>query len=54
MKGKINFEIQIVFEAGPDSLFRKLASRIEIGRSVFITGILDLDDVEAPFVELIY
>jgi hypothetical protein len=50
-KGKINFKIQIVFEAGPDSRFRKLASRIEIGRSVFITGILDLDDVEVPFVE---
>ena len=50
-KEKMNFKIQVVFEAGPDSRFKKLASRLEIGKSVFITGFLDLDDVEIPFVE---
>ncbi|GBC00553.1 hypothetical protein RclHR1_00390007 [Rhizophagus clarus] len=42
---------RIVFEAGPDSRFKKLAPRLEIGRLVFITGILDLDNVKIPFVE---
>ena len=50
-KGKMNFKIQIVFEAGPDSRFRKLLPKLEIGKLVFIIGILDLDDVEVPFVE---
>jgi hypothetical protein len=50
-KGKMNFKIQIVFEAGADSRFRKLPLKLEVGKLVFITGVLDLEDVELPFVD---
>ncbi|GBB86648.1 hypothetical protein RclHR1_13010004 [Rhizophagus clarus] len=50
-KEKMNFKIQVVFEAEPDSRFKKLAPRLETERLVFITGILDLEDVKIPFIE---
>ena len=50
-KERMNFKVQVVYEAGPNSRFRKLASRLDIGKLVYITGFLDLNDNELPFVE---
>jgi len=47
----MNFKIQVVYDAGPTSRFRKLASKLEIGKLAYITGFLDLNDNELPFVE---
>ena len=56
-KEKMIFKIQVVFEAGPNSRFRKLATRLDIGKLIFITGFLDLDDneifVEAKEIDLL-
>ena len=49
-KEKMNFKIEIIYESGPNSRFRKLSSKLEIGKLVFITGFLDLDDNELPCV----
>jgi hypothetical protein len=48
---RMNFNIQVVYEAGPDSRFRKLASRLTIGKFVFISGFFDLNENESPFIE---
>jgi hypothetical protein len=48
---KMNFNIQVVYEAGPDSRFRKLASKLVIGKLVFISGFFDLNENELPFIE---
>src|SRR5437763_3739476 len=50
-KGKMNFKIQVVYEAGPDSRFRKLSPKLEIGKLIFISGFFDLDNDEFPFIE---
>jgi hypothetical protein len=50
-KEKINFKIHVVYEAGPDSRFRKLASRLQIGKLIFISGFFDLNENETPFIE---
>jgi hypothetical protein len=50
-KEKMNFKIQVVYEAGPNSRFSKLASRLQIGKTVFISGFFDLNENELPFVE---
>ena len=50
-KGRISFKVQVVFEAGPDSRFRKFTPKLEIGRLIFISGLLDLSDDDLPFVE---
>ena len=50
-KEKINFKIQVVYEAGPNSRFKKLAPRLQIGKLIFISGFFDLDDNEFPFIE---
>lgn len=47
----MNFKIQVVYEAGPTSRFNKLASRLQIGKTVFISGFFDLNENELPFVE---
>jgi hypothetical protein len=56
-KEKMIFKLQVVFEAGPDSRFKKLPSRLDTGRLIFITGFLDLDDdeifVEAKEIDLL-
>ena len=56
-KEKMIFKLQVVFEAGPDSRFRKLPPRLDIGKLIFITGFLDLDDdeiyVEAKEIDLL-
>ena len=36
-KGKVNFKIQVVYEAGPNSRFAKLASKLQLGKLVFIS-----------------
>src|SRR4051794_39926144 len=50
-KGRIYFKIQVVYDAGSDSRFKKLAPKLEIGKMIFITGLLDLSDDDLPFVE---
>ncbi len=50
-KGRINFKIQVVYEVGPDSHFRKLTPKLEIGKLIFVAGLLDLSDDDLPFVE---
>ncbi|CAB5313954.1 unnamed protein product [Rhizophagus irregularis] len=50
-KEKINFRIHIVYEAGPNSRFIKLASRLQVGKLIFISGFFDLNENEIPFVE---
>ncbi|CAG8609985.1 1691_t:CDS:2 [Rhizophagus irregularis] len=50
-KEKINFRIHIVYEAGPTSRFIKLASRLQVGKLIFISGFFDLNENEIPFVE---
>ena len=49
-KGRINLKIQVVYEVGSDSRFRKLTPKLEIGKAIFISGLLDLSDNELPFV----
>ena len=50
-KGRITFKIQTIYEAGPDSHFRKLTTKLEIGKLIFIAGLLDLSDDDLPFVD---
>lgn len=50
-KGKVNFKIQVVYDASQESRFRKLAPILEIGKLIFIAGLLDLSDNDLPFVE---
>jgi hypothetical protein len=50
-KGRISFKAQIVYEAGAESRFKKLTPKLEVGRSVFVTGLLDLSDDDLPYVE---
>lgn len=49
-KGRIDFKIQVVYDVKPDSRFKKLTPKFEIGKTIFIAGSLDLDD-DQPFVE---
>jgi hypothetical protein len=49
-KGRINLKIQVVYDVGSDSRFRKLTPKLEIGKAIFISGLLDLGDSELPFV----
>ena len=44
----MDFNIQVVYEAGPR--FKKLTSRLNIGKSVFISGLFDLNENENPFI----
>ena|SRR2546421_12807938 len=41
-KEKMNFKIQVVYEAEPDSRFKKLVPRLQIGKLIFISGFLIL------------
>ena len=50
-KEKINFKIHVVYEAGPTSRFKKLATRLQIGKLIFISGFFDLNENETPFIE---
>ncbi|GBC08903.1 hypothetical protein RclHR1_08480006 [Rhizophagus clarus] len=50
-KAKTDFKIQVVYEAGPDSRFKKLAPKLSIGRLVYISGFFDLNGNEFPFIE---
>jgi hypothetical protein len=50
-KEKMNFKTQVVYEAGPNSRFNRLASRLQIGKTVFISGFFDLNENELPFIE---
>ena len=47
----MNFKMQVVYEAGPNSRFNKIASRLQIGKIVFISGFFDLNENELPFIE---
>lgn len=47
----MNFKIQVVYEAEHSLRFRKLASRLDIGKLIYITGFLNLNDNELPFVD---
>ena len=47
----MNFKIQIIFDTGKFMLQKTSHQRLEIGKLVFIVWILDLDDIEIPFVE---
>jgi hypothetical protein len=48
-KEKMNFKVQVVFEAELGSHFKKLATRLDTGRLIFVTGFLDDDKI---FVEV--
>src|SRR6266498_5720798 len=50
-KKKMNFKMQIVYKARPDSRFKRLASKLTIGKLVFISGFLDLNENELPYIE---
>lgn len=50
-KSKMDFKIQVVYEAGPDSRFKKLITRLNTGKLVFISGFFDLNENELPFIE---
>ncbi|GES86518.1 hypothetical protein GLOIN_2v1481254 [Rhizophagus clarus] len=50
-KAKTDFKIQVVYEAGSDSRFKKLAPKLSIGRLVYISGFFDLNENEFPFIE---
>src|SRR5271154_1782705 len=47
----MNFKTQVVYEAGPNSRFNKLSSRLQVGKTVFISGFFDLNENELPFIE---
>ncbi len=47
----MNFKIQIVYESGPDSCFKKFALRLEVGKLVFISGFFNLDDNQLLFIK---
>jgi hypothetical protein len=47
----MNFKIQVVYEAGLESRFKKIAPRLTVGKLVFISGFFDLNDDETLFVE---
>ena len=49
-KEKMIFKLQVVFDVGPDSRFKKFSNRLNVGKLIFITGFLDLDGEEI-FVE---
>jgi hypothetical protein len=50
-KAKMDFKIQVVYEAGPNSRFKKLAPRLSVGKLVYISGFFDLNENEFPFIE---
>ena len=50
-KEKINFKIQVIYEAGSNSRFKKLVQRLQIGKLIFISGFFDFDDNEFLFIE---
>ena len=50
-KEKINFKIQVVYEAGPDSHFKKLAPKLQIRKLLFISGFFNLNENESPFIK---
>src|SRR6266498_2364160 len=54
---KMIFKLQVVFDVGPDSRFKKFSNRLNIGKLIFITGFLDLDSdeifVEAKEIDLL-
>src|SRR6266487_6805828 len=50
-KGRIYFKVQVVYDAGSDSRFKKLTPKLEVGKMIFITGLLDLSNDDLPFVE---
>ena len=50
-KAKMEFKIQVVYEAGPDSRFKKLGSKLRTGKLVHISGFFDLNENEFPFIE---
>src|SRR5439155_12351170 len=37
-KGRIDFKIQVVYDVKPDSRFKKLTPKFEIGKTIFIAG----------------
>jgi len=49
-KGRMNIKMQVVYDAG-QKRFAKISSKLQIGKLVFISGFLDLDGNESPFVE---
>lgn len=56
-KEKMTFKIQVVFDAGSASRFKKLPTILDIGKLIFVTGFIDLDDnqifVEAKEIDIL-
>lgn len=51
-KGRMNIKMQVVYDAGHNSRFEKISSKLQVGKLIFISGLLDLtNDDESPFVE---
>jgi len=50
-KGRIYFKVQVVYDAGSDSRFKKLTPKLEVRKMIFITGLLDLSNDDLPFIE---
>lgn len=48
---KMSFKTQVVYEAGPNSRFNKIASRLQVGKTIFISGFFDLNENELPYIE---
>ena len=48
-KERMDFKIEVVYEA--DLRFKRLASKLMIGKLVFISGFFDLKENELPFIE---
>jgi len=48
---KMNFKMQVVYEAGPNSRFNRLASKLQIGKIIFVSGFFDLNENELPYIE---
>ncbi|POG67867.1 hypothetical protein GLOIN_2v1481254 [Rhizophagus irregularis DAOM 181602=DAOM 197198] len=51
-KERMDFKIQVVYEAGPNSRFKKIiAPKLNVEKLVYISGFFDLNENELPFVE---
>ncbi|CAB5128338.1 unnamed protein product [Rhizophagus irregularis] len=51
-KERMDFKIQVVYEAGPNLRFKKIiAPKLNVEKLVYISGFFDLNENELPFVE---
>ena len=48
----MNFKIQIVYKSKSDLHFKKLVSRLEVEKLVFISGFFDFNDNQLLFIEV--